>query len=292
MDASTKSGANVTSVHGLKPPVDSPAASHSSETRAQRYPRRRETPEDAPPSMSTENAAAVHDRHRDEFLAMFAHELRNAIAPVANALATLQLDRRMDGPVHRRARMLIERQIAHLTHLADDLQEVSSNGNAGMRLRHDAVDLRAVVQRSVEAVMSAYAQRGHQVNVDCPREPILVDADAIKLEQVAVNVLSNAAKYTPNGGTITVTVARILDQAVLRVSDTGIGIPAEMLSRVFDLFTRAEDAAGHARDGLGIGLNVVKRIVDLHHGTVVALSDGPGKGTEFVVSLPLRPSRA
>jgi signal transduction histidine kinase len=229
----------------------------------------------------------VADRHKDEFLAMLSHELRNALAPVANALMILRLEQEADSPVPNRARTLIERQVGHLSYLVDDLQEISSIGTGRMRLQPGVVDLRLVVQRSVEAVMSAHAHRRHQVSVTLPDAPVWLDADAIRLEQVVVNLLSNAANYTQDGGSITVDVSQSADQAELRVADSGSGIPPEMLSRVFDLFTRAEEAREHSRNGLGIGLNIVKQIVDLHGGSVVARSDGLGEGSEFVVSLPL-----
>jgi signal transduction histidine kinase len=135
--------------------------------------------------------------------------------------------------------------------------------------------------------MSAHAHCRHRVSVTLPGAPVWLDADAIRLEQVVVNLMSNAAKYTRDGGSITVDVSQSAGQAQLRVADTGCGIPPGMLSRVFDLFTRAEDAREQSRNGLGIGLNIVKQIVDLHGGSVVARSDGLGEGSEFVVSLPL-----
>jgi PAS domain S-box-containing protein len=229
----------------------------------------------------------VADRHKDEFLAMLSHELRNALAPVANALMILRLEQEADSPVPNRARTLIERQVGNLSYLVDDLQEISSIGTGRMRLQPGVVDLRLVVQRSVEAVMSAHGHRRHQVSVTLPDAPVWLDADAIRLEQVVVNLMSNAANYTQDGGSITVDVSQSADQAELRVADSGSGIPPEMLSRVFDLFTRAEEAREHSRNGLGIGLNIVKQIVDLHGGSVVARSDGLGQGSEFVVSLPL-----
>ena len=229
---------------------------------------------------------AVADRHKNDFLAMLSHELRNAIAPVANALMVLRLAQESESNVPNRARTLIERQVGHLSHLVDDLQEISSIGTGRMRLQPGLVDLRLVVERSVEAVMSAHAHRNHRVSVALPAEPVWLDADAIRLEQVVVNLLSNAANYTPNGGSITVTLDGKRG-AELRVADSGIGIPPEMLTSVFDLFIRAEGARDHSRGGLGIGLNVVKQIVEMHGGSVVALSGGEGKGSEFIVSLPL-----
>jgi len=235
---------------------------------------------------------AAADRHRYEFLATLSHELRNALAPVANALQILRLEQEAASSLPNRARALIERQMTQLSRLVDDLQEVSCIDSGCMRIQPGLVDLREVVQRSVEAVMSAYAHRKHQVFVTLPVEPIWLEADAIRLEQVVVNLLSNAANYTQDGGSIVVMADRAQDRAELRVADTGIGIAPEMLPRVFDLFVRAESARDHSRKGLGIGLNIVRRIVDLHGGSVVARSDGPGAGSEFVVSLPLVSSAA
>jgi PAS domain S-box-containing protein len=229
----------------------------------------------------------VADRKKNEFLAILSHELRNALAPVANALMILRHAQETDGPVPSRARLLIERQVGHLSLLVDDLQEISSIGSGRMRLQPGLVDLRLVVQRSVEAVMSAHASRQHQLSVELPEEPVWLDADAIRLEQVVVNLLSNAANYTDDGGTIAVCLALTKDHAELTVADSGMGIEAEMLPMVFDLFSRADSARRQRVGGLGIGLNIVKHIVDLHGGSVVAHSGGSGAGSEFIVSLPL-----
>jgi signal transduction histidine kinase len=227
-----------------------------------------------------------------EFLAILVHELRNALAPVANALLILRLTHETDSPVSTRARTLIERQVGHMSHLLDDLQEISRIDTGQMRLRSGLVDLRDVVERSVEAVMSAHTHRKHQVSVALPADPLWLDADAIRIEQVVVNLLSNAANYTQDGGSIAVIAARAQDRAELRVADSGIGIAPELLPRVFDLFVRSDTAREHSQKGLGIGLNIVKRIVDLHGGSVEARSAGPGAGSEFVVSLPLVTSAA
>lgn len=235
---------------------------------------------------------ALADRHKNEFLAMLSHELRNAIAPVANALLVLRLAQEAESAVPNRARTLIERQVGHLSHLVDDLQEISSIGTGRLRLKLCLVDLRLVVQRSVEAVMAAHAQRKHQVSVTLPDVPVWLSADAIRLEQVVVNLVSNAANYTHDGGTISITVVSASDRTELRVVDSGIGIAPEMLTSVFDLFTRADGARNHSRGGLGIGLNVVKQIVDMHGGSVIARSAGEGAGSEFIVSLPLASSGA
>ena len=232
------------------------------------------------------------DRHKTEFLAVLSHELRNALAPVANALLVLRLAQDSESPGSNKARTMIERQVGRLSHLVNDLLEISSIESGRMRLESGRVDLRVVVQQSVDAVMTAYAHRKHEVSVALPAEPIWLDADAIRLEQVVVNLLNNAATYTQDGGSIAVIADLAQDRAELRVADTGIGIAPELLPRVFDLFTRADTAREHSRSGLGIGLNVVKRIVDLHGGSVEARSAGRGAGSEFVVSLPLLASRA
>lgn len=230
---------------------------------------------------------AVADRNKNEFLAMLSHELRNALAPLVNALHVVRLGQKSESPVQNRTRALMERQVGHMSHLVDDLQAISSIGLGRMRLQPGKVDLRVVVERSVEAVMTAYAHRQHLVSVALPEEPVWLDADAVRLEQVVVNLMSNAASYTTDGGSIAVKLGHSRDRAELRVADTGIGIEPEMLPKVFDLFARGDSARNHSRHGQGIGLNIVKRIVDLHGGTVEARSAGRGAGSEFVVSLPL-----
>lgn len=232
------------------------------------------------------------DRHTTEFLAMLSHELRNAIAPVTNALQVLRLAHVTDTAVSGKAQALIERQMRHLSHLVSTLEDMSSVASGQMRLHCGLIDLREVVQRSVEGVVSAFAHCQHQVSVAIPPEPIWLHADGIRMEQVVVNLVTNAAKYTPDGGRIAISACRDHDRAELRVVDNGIGIAPEMLPRVFDLFVRTETARVHSRTGLGIGLNVVKRVVELHGGTVVAQSAGHDAGSEFVVSLPLRTSAA
>jgi len=247
----------------------------------------------------TEQRAARHAeelvlaaRRKDEFLAVLSHELRNALAPVANALQILRLAQEADGSHSTRARSLIERQVRNMSHLVDDLTDVARISAGQIHLQSDRVDLRQAVERSVEAMRLATDHRNHNVSVTMPGHPVWLDADAARLEQVVVNLLSNAAKYTQDGGSIDITVRDEQDRAELRVVDSGIGIAPEMLSRVFDLFARAEHARERSAAGLGIGLNVVKRIVDLHGGSVIARSAGPSAGSEFVVSLPLASSAA
>ncbi|HEX6316590.1 MAG TPA: HAMP domain-containing sensor histidine kinase [Gemmatimonadaceae bacterium] len=232
---------------------------------------------------------AIADLHRTESLAILAHEFRNAIAPLANGLLILRMEQDADSPARAKAQSIIERQVSNLSQLVNDLQEISSIDSRHIRFQPGRVDLREVVQKSVDAVTSAYASCQHQVSVTVPPEPVWLDADSMRMEQVAVNLLSNAAKYTLPGGRIDVLLDRVMDRAELRVADSGIGIEPEMLPLVFDLFVRVESGRDH-RKGMGIGLNVVKRIVTQHGGSVAARSAGLGTGSEFVVSLPLEPS--
>jgi signal transduction histidine kinase len=229
----------------------------------------------------------VADRHKDEFLAMLSHELRNAIAPVANALLVLRLAKKSEDNVPNRAQTLMERQVGHLSLLVDDLQEISSIGTGRMRLQPGLVDLRLVVERSVEAVMAAHAHRNHQVSVALPAEPVWLDADAIRLEQVVVNLLSNAANYTQNGGSITVTLCPAEDGAELRVADSGIGIRPEDLSRLFQRFSQLEPQLSRAHQGTGLGLALSRHLVGIQGGHLRADSAGPGKGSQIQVTLPL-----
>lgn len=226
------------------------------------------------------------NRRKDEFLAMLSHELRNPLSPVLNAVHLLDLS--PDEPaVRRRACDIIARQVSHLTRLIDDLLEVSRINTGKIQLKREAIDLRTVVERAVESARAFSDQRRHQLTVALPDEPMPLEGDATRLEQVVVNLLMNAAKYTPEGGQIWLSLARQESEAVLRVRDTGIGMPADLLPVVFDLFTQGERPLDRTEGGLGVGLTIVKQVVTLHGGNVEAHSAGPGQGSEFVVRLPL-----
>ena len=182
---------------------------------------------------------------------------------------------------------MVERQVAHLTRLVDDLLDVSRVMRGKIELRRERVELATIVARTVETVQPLVDAQGHELSVRMPSDSLLLDADPVRLAQVVGNLLTNAAKYTDPGGHVTLTVEALGTQAVIRVRDTGIGIAPDMVPKVFDLFVQVETAADRTQGGLGIGLTLVKRLVELHGGTVEARSDGSGRGSEFVVRLPL-----
>jgi signal transduction histidine kinase len=226
------------------------------------------------------------DRRKDEFLAMLAHELRNPLAPIRNALEIMTL---VDGlpPPLRRARDVVDRQVDQVVRLVNDLLDVSRITRGKIELHKERVDLRAVVRQAVETSLPLLNAGKHHLTVDLADAPVTIHGDPFRLTQVTANLLNNAAKYTDEGGRVCVRVVRVDGHGELRVKDTGIGLKAEDLPRVFDLFTQVASAGDRAQGGLGIGLGLVKRLVEMHGGSVEAHSDGPGRGSEFVVRLPL-----
>ncbi|HEX7450357.1 MAG TPA: PAS domain S-box protein [Pirellulales bacterium] len=236
------------------------------------------------------NAEVMADlsRRKDEFLAMLSHELRNPLSPILNSVQLLRLDENRDA-LHQEATTIIERQTARLARLVDDLLEVSRVTTGRIRLQRAAVDLRRVAEHAIETARPLIEQRRHELAVSLPPDAIWLFADATRLEQVIVNLLTNAAKYTDPGGRIELKADRTAEEATLRVRDNGIGIAADFLPSIFDLFTQAPRSIDRSQGGLGVGLTVVRRIVDLHHGSVEAISGGLGQGSEFVVRLPLMP---
>src|SRR5262245_26391273 len=236
--------------------------------------------------LRTEEALIEADRRKDEFLAVLAHELRNPLAPVRNAVAVMRL-RDVDDPNLRWARDIIDRQVQQMTRLVDDLLDVSRITRGKVKLQKESVDLAAVVARAVEISRPLIDARRHGLAVTLPPEPVRLEADATRLAQVVANLLNNAAKYTEEQGLIWLTVERDGGEAVVRVRDTGVGIPAEMLAQVFDLFTQVAHSEDRSQGGLGIGLTLARSLVEMHGGSVRAHSDGPGQGSEFVVRLPL-----
>jgi PAS domain S-box-containing protein len=234
-----------------------------------------------------ETSLIESNRHKDEFLAMLAHELRNPLAPISNALHVLNLVSSQE-PAAVEARSLIERQIEQLVRLVDDLLDVSRITRGLIKLQKECVDLSMVIGRAVESSKPLIDARQHILQIDVPDKPIFVFGDIVRLAQVLLNLLNNAAKYTPEGGRITLTVRAVADRHVeIKVRDTGDGIAADKLPRIFDLFTQLERTLERAAGGLGIGLTLVHRLTELHGGSVRVASPGPGLGSEFTVVLPM-----
>jgi PAS domain S-box-containing protein len=237
-------------------------------------------------------ALADLDRRKDEFLAMLSHELRNPLAPILNATLLLRLHsnrNRLNGienPVLQQSASIIERQVGQLVRIVDELLEVSRITTGRIQLQQERIAVGAVVEHAVATVRSLIDQHKHELTVSLPAQAIWIHADAARLEQVVVNLLTNAAKYTDQGGHVWLTLQPEGEEVVLRVRDTGVGIAPEILPRIFDLFTQAERSLDRAQGGLGIGLALVQRLVEMHGGTVTA-SSVLGQGSEFVVRLPV-----
>jgi signal transduction histidine kinase len=225
------------------------------------------------------------DRRKDEFLAMLAHELRNPLAPIRTAVQLLRL-KELGAAQRARARDVIERQVEHLVTLIDDLLDVSRITRGMITLQRERVLVGAIVARAVETARPAIDAQGHALTLDLPDELITVDGDQTRLTQVLANVLHNASKFMDPGGRIHLTVSRDDGYVAISIADTGVGIPQDLIPRVFDLFTQVHTQPDRAQGGLGIGLALVRRLVEMHGGTVTARSQGPGTGSEFVVRLP------
>jgi PAS domain S-box-containing protein len=231
------------------------------------------------------------DRRKDEFLATLAHELRNPLAPIRNGLQILRLSRDSGQPAGQvqipQVQIMMERQLGQLVRLVDDLLDVSRISRGKLELRKERVELAAVVSHAVETSRPVIDSGGHQLTVSLPPEPVWLDADVTRLGQVFANLLNNAAKYSERGGSIRLAVERQGGEAVVTVEDGGIGIPPHMLPRIFDLFTQVDRSLERSQGGLGIGLTLVKRLVEMHGGSVEAYSGGHGMGSEFTVRLPV-----
>jgi two-component system CheB/CheR fusion protein len=226
------------------------------------------------------------DRRKNEFLATLAHELRNPLAPARNSLQIMRMARH-DPEIMERALGTLERQIAHMVRLIDDLVDVSRISRGMVELRRERVDLAAVLNNAVEASRPLLDQYGHTFTLKLPGEPLFMDGDPVRLSQIFSNLLHNAAKYTAKGGRIHLSATRRAGDVIVRVEDNGVGIPPTMLPRIFDMFAQVDRSLDRYSGGLGIGLSVVKRLVEMHGGSVEAHSDGPGRGTEFLVQLPI-----
>jgi PAS domain S-box-containing protein len=233
-----------------------------------------------------EDALRDADRRKSEFLAMLAHELRNPLAPIRNAVEILRLNdggRENANPIFE----MMERQIAHMVRLVDDLLDVSRISRGTIELKRERVELAGIVRQSVETVRPFFANMSHELTITLPTEPIHVSADPARLNQVLGNLLHNACKFTERGGRIQLTVEPDGHQAAIRVEDNGVGIAAEHLTHVFDMFAQLDTSLERSRGGLGLGLTLVKTLVEMHGGSVEARSGGAGRGTEFVVRLQM-----
>jgi signal transduction histidine kinase len=229
------------------------------------------------------------NRRKDEFIAVLGHELRNPLAPITTALEIMRL---RGDPAFAAERAIIERQVRHMSRLVDDLLDVSRVTRGKLELRREPVELGAVVERAIEMASPLFEQGGHHVTVDVPRRGLVVDADPVRLAQAIGNLLNNAAKYTDAGGTIAVTVRRAGQRVRIAVRDSGIGMAPETLARLFEPFVQGERTLRRAQGGLGLGLALVKSLVEMHRGLVTGTSEGFGRGSEFVIDLPLAADEA
>jgi PAS domain S-box-containing protein len=225
-------------------------------------------------------------RRKDEFLAMLSHELRNPLAPILNALHLLRLEGN-GNPLQQQARSIIQRQVEHLSRIVDDLLEVSRITTGRVHLRLERIELSNILEQAIESTQPLIERQRHQLSVQLPKQLIWLQADPTRLLQVFVNLLNNAAKYTEQGGSIWLTVEQKGSEVVVRVRDNGRGIPADLLPRIFDLFTQGGRTLDRSEGGLGIGLALAHSIVEMHRGTIEAQSAGPNQGSEFIVRLPI-----
>ena len=227
------------------------------------------------------------DQRKNEFLAMLAHELRNPLAPISNAARALREGG--DGEAVRSAARMLERQVGQMSRLVDDLLDVSRITRGRIELRRHRVELASIVHQAVEAVREQYTAMNHELTVNLPSQTLVLDADPARLTQVVGNLLNNACKFTDAGGHVWLDVTEAHGQAVIRVRDTGVGIAAEHLPRLFEMFAQVDTSLERSRDGLGIGLTLVKTLAEMHGGSVEARSAGLGRGSEFTIRLPIAP---
>jgi CheY-like chemotaxis protein/two-component sensor histidine kinase len=215
---------------------------------------------------------------------MLAHELRNPLAPIRTGLAILKLPRPETIP---RVVSMMDRQLGHMVRLVDDLLDVSRVSRGKVTLQRELVPLRTVIDSAIETSRPLLDAARHQLGMTVPAEPLWLEADATRVAQIISNIINNSAKYTPEGGEIRLIVERLGDEVAIQVADNGIGIPREMLTKVFDLFAQIGDAVERSQGGLGLGLSLAKKLVELHGGSITAESDGLGRGATFTVRLPL-----
>lgn len=236
--------------------------------------------------VQVEAALRESDRRKDEFLATLAHELRNPLAPIRSGL---EIIRRLkdDKETLEETLGIIERQTNQIVHLVDDLLDISRITQGKIKLRKERIDLKTAIEMALETSQRLIEEAENELTVTFPYKPIYIDADLTRIAQIFLNILNNAAKYSDPGGRIALVASQTGNEAVISIRDTGLGIPPEMLAKIFDMFGQLETPDQQARGGLGIGLSVVKKLVEMHGGTVQALSEGRGTGSEFVVRLPM-----
>lgn len=239
---------------------------------------------------AAEQALLEADRRKDEFLATLAHELRNPLAPMRNALGILDHEA-SDTASLELARQVMRRQLEQMVRLIDDLLDLGRISGGRIELRKERIDLVVAIQNAIETSRPLLDEFKHEFRVAYPESPVFVEGDRARLSQVFSNLLNNAARYTPQQGRVVLSIEKAEDHAVISINDNGVGIPEEMLERIFDMFTQVDRSLQGSRDGLGIGLTLVKRLVHKHGGTVTAQSDGRGRGSRFVVRLPLAKSQ-
>jgi signal transduction histidine kinase len=238
-----------------------------------------------------EEALREADRLKDEFVAMLAHELHNPLAPLSAALQLLEAE--TNSPEQNaELRAMMSRQVAQLVRLIDDLLDVSRISRGKLRLRRESVELNEVIDVALDVSRIMIQSANHRLELDLPSEPLTLDGDKVRIAQIISNLLINAAKYTPPGGRLELKIVPVGQQAIICVRDNGVGIPAEMLTKVFELFTQVDSSNTRTHGGLGIGLTLVKTLVEMHGGTIVARSAGKNMGSEFIVRLPLARSDA
>lgn len=233
---------------------------------------------------------SLADRRKDEFLATLAHELRNPLAPMRNVLEIMRLNA-ADGPLMNWSRDIIDRHVQQMSHLVDDLMEASRFTQGKVELRKRYIALADVLHQAVESTSALTQEFNHELLIELPVEPIEIYADATRLIQIVSNLLTNAVKYTPAGGKIFLSASSVGDEAIISIRDTGIGIPKDQLFNVFNMFSQLSPALERSQGGLGIGLALVRGLIELHGGKIMAMSDGVGKGSEFIVHLPIGESR-
>lgn len=244
------------------------------------------TTQDITERKRTEQALKEANRRKDEFLATLAHELRNPLGPIRNSLHLLRLSGEL-SPSLDHVREIMERQVDHMVRLIDDLLDVSRISRGKIELRKETVELTTIVSTAVETIQPLLEAAGHQLAISLPAAPMMLEGDPVRLAQIIGNLLNNAVKYTNPGGQIWLTARTKGDEAVISIRDTGLGIPAAMLVRVFDMFAQVDETLTHAQGGLGIGLTLTKSLVEMHGGRIEAHSDGPNQGSEFIVHLPM-----